>query len=145
MHKLAAKALFESDLVAVSGSLAENRHWIIHQLAFPLLDCEFEHADKPSLRVRFHCDDWNTLPPSIKLLTSEGEPLTVVPGRKTGVFNHSAHPNTGNPFICMRGSREYHTHPSHTPDLWEPLRGQSSYSLGGILTKVWNAWRKELL
>lgn len=144
MHRLAAKALFDSDLVAVTASLAEIRHWIIHKLEFPLLDCEFKHADKPHLRLRFHCDDWNTLPPSIEVLAPDGEPLTVAPGRRTSVFNHSAHPDTGKPFICMRGSREYHTHPSHKNDPWEALRNQSRYSLGGILTQIWNAWRKEV-
>ena len=144
MHRLAAKALFDSDLAAVPGHLAKARHWTIHQIEFPILDCEFCHAEKPHLRLRFHCEDWNTLPPIIELLTAEGEPLTVVPGRSTSVFNNSAHPITGKPFICMQGSREYHTHNSHVRDLWEPLRNQSSMSLGGILTKIWNAWRKEI-
>ena len=145
MHRLAAKALFDSELATVSGPMAKTRRWTIHRIEFPILDCEFTHDEKPHLRVRFHCDGWNTLPPSIELLTSDGEPLTVVPGRKTSVFNHSAHPITGKPFICMRGSREYHTHGSHVADLWEPLRGQSKYSLGGVLTQVWNAWRKEVV
>ena len=144
MHRLVAKQLFDSDLAAVSGHLAETRRWIIHQLEFPILDCEFTNTLKPHLRLRFHCDDWNTLPPSIELLTSNGEPLKEAPGRSTSVFNHSAHPVTGKPFICMRGSREYHTHGSHVRDLWEPLRGQSRYSLGGILTQIWNAWKKEI-
>ena len=144
VHRLAAKALFDSHLAAVLGPLAKARRWTIHRIEFPILDCEFRHAEKPHLRLRFHCDDWNTLPPSIELLTAEGEQLAVVPGRVTGVFNHSAHPITGNPFICMRGSREYHTHGSHVADLWEPLRTQSNMSLGGILTQIWNAWRKEV-
>lgn len=144
VHKLAAKTLFDSELAAVSRALTVRRRWIIHQMEFPVIDCEFEHPEKQHLRVRFHCDDWNTLPPKIELLTPKGEPLIIVPGRKTGVFNASAHPVTGKPFICMRGSREYHTHKSHTADLWEPLRGQSSLSLGGILTQVWNAWLKEI-
>ncbi len=144
MHRLAAKALFDKDLVTVSGPLAQTRRWAVHRIEFPILDCELTHAEKPHLRLRFHCDDWNTLPPSIELLTGDGEQLTVMPGRTTGVFNHSAHPTTGKPFICMRGSSEYHTHGSHVTDLWEPLRVQSKYSLGGILTQIWNAWRKEI-
>lgn len=144
MHRLAAKALFDRDLATMSESLALARCWILHRVEFPTLDCEFTHAEKPHLRLRFHCHDWNTLPPSIELLTGDAEPLTVVPGRRTSVFNNSAHPVTGKPFICMRGSREYHTHSSHVKDLWEPIRGQSQYSLGGILTQLWNAWRKEI-
>ena len=145
MHRIAAKALFDSQLAAVSGSLAATRRWTIHKIEFPILDCEFRHANKPSLRVRFECDDWNTIPPSIELLTADGKALTALPGRSTGVFNNSAHPISGKPFICMRGSREYHTHNSHLNDPWEPLRDQSNMSLGGILTQIWNAWRKEVL
>ena len=96
------------------------------------------------LRLRLHCDGWNTEPPSIELLTREGENLTKVPGTSTGVFNGSPHPITGKPFICMRGSREYHSHSSHIADLWEPLRNRSEMSLAGILTQIWNAWRKEV-
>ena len=42
----------------------------------------------------------------------------------------------------MRGAREYHTHPSHVGEPWELLKESSSYSLGGILTQLWNAWQK---
>lgn len=144
MHKLAAKALFDSNLAAVSGQLATTRRWTIHKIEFPIFDCEFCHPEKSHLRLYLNCGDWNTLPPRIGLLTAEGEPLTVMPGSKTGVFNGSDHPITRKPFICMPGSLEYHTHKSHVADLWEPLRDKSKMSLGGILTQIWNAWRKEL-
>jgi hypothetical protein len=42
----------------------------------------------------------------------------------------------------MRGSRGYHTHESHLTDPWEPLRSETRYSIGGIMTQVWHAWLK---
>ena len=144
MHRLAAKALFDSQLAAIPASLIEFRGWILHCMEFPLLDCEFTHAAVLPLRLRFHCIGWNTEPPSIELLMPDGKDLLKVPGTSTSVFNGSAHPTTSKPFICMRGSREYHTHPGHSADLWEPLRNKSDMSLGGILTQIWNAWRKEV-
>lgn len=144
MHRLAAKALFDLELAAIPISLAKLRGWTLHCIEFPLLDCEFGHTTAQPLRLHFHCDGWNTQPPSIELLTPAGKTLSKIPGTSTGVFNGSAHPTTGKPFICMRGSREYHTHSSHLTDLWEPLWNRSDMSLGGILTQIWNAWRKEV-
>jgi hypothetical protein len=42
----------------------------------------------------------------------------------------------------MRGSREYHTHESHISDIWDNYRGMPEFSLGGIITQLWNAWLK---
>jgi len=39
------------------------------------------------------------------------------------------------PFLCMRGTREYHEHPQHTGDEWALYRGQ--YGLFGTLHTVW--------
>lgn len=144
MHRLAAKVLFDSEINAIPETLTNLRDWTFHCTEFPLLDCEFGHMTVQPLRLCFHCDGWNTQPPSIELLTPGGKDLLEVPGTSTGVFNGSAHPATGKLFICMRGSREYHTHSSHINDLWEPLRNRSEMSLGGILTQIWNAWRKEV-
>ncbi|MES2304296.1 MAG: putative metal-binding protein [Gemmatimonadota bacterium] len=68
--------------------------------------------------------------------------MTTLSPDPTGVFNGGAHPATGRPFVCMRGSREYHAHPSHIAELWEGIRRSSAYDLGGILTQLWHAWQK---
>lgn len=142
MHPAAAKALFDSEVATLSATLAKRRGWVFHTLEFPVIDCSFTAAGRTTLRLRFQCDNWNDLPPSVLLLTAEGSPLTTLPQNHSSVFNPGPHPSTGRPFVCMRGAREYHTHPSHVGDPWESLKNSDSYSLGGILTQLWNAWQK---
>lgn len=143
MHELASQAFFNAEVSHLSAErLAKHRGWVFHKLEYPTIDCEFREEGKTTIRLQFQCDNWNEQPPSISLLTPEGAPLTALPSNPTSVFNFSAHPHTGRSFICMRGSREYHTHPSHLNDPWDNLKGSTDYTLGGILTQIWNAWRK---
>lgn len=140
MHPAASKALFDAEVAALPGRLLDQRGWILNSAMYPLLDCSFTAPERKTLRLRLACDDWNDLPPSISLLDSAGSQLTRGPTDPKGVFNNSAHPSTGRPFICMRGSREYHTHSSHVNDLWAPLRSDPRYTLFNIVGQIWNAW-----
>lgn len=142
MHELISRTLFDQQVVGLSERLAQTRNWVFHHLVYPVIDCEFRHTGRTPLRLRFQCTDWNALPPAIELLSADGAASFNLPPNPTGVFHSSAHPSTGRPFICMRGSREYHTHPSHTSDSWDNLKGSDAYSLGGILTQIWHAWLK---
>ena len=140
MHRAAAKALFDKQAGFTPVLLAE-RHWELLCREFPLLDLVFTEQSRVPLRLQFNCQEWNELPPAIALMNRDGQYLSTIPRDPAGVFNPSAHPTTGRPFICMRGSLEYHTHSSHLNDPWDQLRGKSSYDLGGIVTQVWRAWR----
>ena len=126
----------------LSASLAERRGWILHLIEFPVIDCTFTGTGRTALRIRMQCDNWNDQPPSITLHATDGTFLNTAPANPTSVFHAGPHPTTNRPFVCMRGSREYHTHPSHVTDFWEPVKGLSRYQLDGILTQVWNAWQK---
>jgi hypothetical protein len=141
MHRAAAKTLFDKQ-AGLAPALLVERQWELKFNIFPVLDVIFVGVGRVPLRVRFDCPDWNDVPPSIALLDREGNYVAAVPRDPAGVFNSSAHPTTGRPFICMRGALEYHTHPSHVNDPWDQLKGKSAYDLGGILTQVWRAWRK---
>jgi len=142
MHPAAAKALFEEDALHLSPALAARRGWTLHTVAHPLIDCSFSAPGRTTLRVKLACDDWNDLPPAISLHAADGSPLAALPPNPTGVFNGGPHPLLKRPFVCMRGAREYHTHPSHVGDAWESLKNLTNYSLGGILTQLWHAWQK---
>lgn len=142
MHPAAAKALFAEHTYTLSPALARRRGWVIHSLEFPAVDCTFTALERTALRLRLLCNDWNDLPPAISLHDANGTLLVTLPANPTGVFNPHPHPATQRPFICMRGALEYHTHPSHVSDPWESLKNNSSYTLGGILTQLWNAWQK---
>lgn len=142
MHPAAVRALFEEDVATLTPALALRRQWVLHSLDFPLIDCSFEASGRTTLRVQMHCEEWNDLPPSISLHAADGTFLTAPLTNPTGVFNPGPHPTTNRMFICMRGAREYHNHPSHLADLWESVKGSSSFTLGNILTQVWHAWQK---
>jgi hypothetical protein len=47
------------------------------------------------------------------------------------------HPTTHKPFLCLRGVREYHTHPQHSGDEW--LLYRTEMSLFSIVMSVWRA------
>ena len=142
MHLAASRALFERDVATLSSELARRRQWVLHSLTYPLIDCSFSAEHRTTLRVRFTCDDWNDLPPSVTLHAADGSLLNSTLTNTSNVFHPQRHPATNEFFVCMRGTREYHTHPSHVTDLWENIKSSSSYSLGGILTQIWHAWEK---
>ncbi len=132
-----ARPLFEKDVDAITDSLAERLQLAVHAKQWPVLDVTIEHT-KP-LRLRFTCDSWNDVPPSIQIQNSDGTPQRSLPG---GVFHAGPHPATGLPFVCMRGSREYHNHPSHLNDTWEQYRNQDGMNIVGILMQLRDAWRR---
>lgn len=141
MHPALAKAKFEAALASITEELLQLRNWTIFSKEWPLFDVGFTSPKGCQLRIALTCNDWDELPPSIALLTWTGEPLKTVPRSTTNIFHQGPHPDTGKPFVCMAGVREYHTHPSHRSDFWSGRRGDAGYSLGEIVTQIWNAWR----
>jgi hypothetical protein len=138
VHEVLAQANFEADVANLSDAMAVSYGIIINARSFPVLDVTINHTR--SLRLRMVADNWDDLPPSIELLNPDGSSLSSpVPG---GVFNPSVHPNTGRPFVCMRGSREFHTYPTHRHEAWAQYRGQDGMGLVGILLQLATAWRK---
>ncbi len=141
MHELLSRSLFEKE-AEVIARLADLRGWTVFDTQYPIVDLGFSGEDRPDLRVRMICDNWNEIPPSVQLLSMDGGPLVKLPRDPSGIFNNGPHSVTGKAFICMRGIREYHTHPSHTGDRWENYKNRDEDSLAGIATQIWHAWRK---
>jgi len=48
-----------------------------------------------------------------------------------------AHPDTGLPFFCVAGIREYHSHPQHTGDSWLLHRSLGEGSVSTVCDRVW--------
>lgn len=137
MHASLARVLFEQDVEALRAML-ENRRWTLNSAVFPIIDVTFE-GSRP-LRMRLDCESWDSDPPSGELLNADGTPLSgPIPG---GQFHAGPHPGTGRPFVCMRGFREFHTHPSHLNEVWDAYRGQDGMNLPGLLDQVSRSWRR---
>jgi hypothetical protein len=47
------------------------------------------------------------------------------------------HPDTGIPFVCFPGIREYHSHPQHSGDSWLLHRSAGEGSLSTVCDRVW--------
>lgn len=47
------------------------------------------------------------------------------------------HAPDGPPFLCIRGTREYHEHPAHTGDFWDLYRGTSVGTLGYLVDALY--------
>jgi hypothetical protein len=141
MNGLVSRGLFDKEVANLSR-LAGLRGWRIHSTDFPILDIQFERVGKPTLRLRMIATDWNDMPPSFELLTPDGSYLPPVVSKLLpgGVLNNTPHRNTKRPFICMIGSKEYHTHENHLNDPWDNYRNKDGISLVYILSQIWNAW-----
>lgn len=137
MHELLAAMNFERDTAVLTPAFCKRNGWKLLQCAFPILDVVVSAGR--DFRMRFGCDDWDELPPSVELLTPDGRPWGQLPG---GVFNTGPHPSTNKGFVCMRGVREYHNHPSHLNESWASYRGQDGMNLVGLLIQLTGAWRK---
>lgn len=137
-----SRAKFEGDVRRLSTRTVAHRGWAVVTAEYPILDVVFGHATAEPLRIRMTCDQWNDLPPSIELLSASGVHLTSAPPSVGSIFNGSAHPSTGRPFVCMRGSREFHTHSSHLGERWDGYRGKSGMDLLGILEQLWRGWKR---
>lgn len=150
MLEALARGAFERDVGRLDQRVVERRNWTVVSTTFPVLDVIFNHPRWAPLRLRFTCDDWNDLPPAIELLAADGTPIpaNTGPGHPlhyifaNGLFNASPHRFTHRPFVCMRGSREFHTHENHLGEAWDNYRGQSGNDLLGLLDQLWRVWKR---
>ena len=141
MNDTLSNAIFNEHVKHLANPRLVNlRFWAVNDLTYPYIDITFKQPNRIAFRIRLQCNSWNEMPPSIELLSEEGEYLKRLP-QGSGVLNQGPHEATGRPFICSPGALEYHIHPSHITDLWQNYKGKSSYDLGGIITQIWNAWR----
>lgn len=80
------------------------------------VDCRF--ADRNGRRhvLRLDCRDFDAEPPRLFVVSDTGEVLagdSWPPGLSAG-----EHPSLHRPWVCIRGTYEYHVHHSHTADNW---------------------------
>lgn len=142
MHPAASKAKFDAEVERLTPDFLRIKRWKLWSTVYPLLDLMIEA--KLPLRLGINCDNWNEVPPSVALLSPSGAFLTSAEAQLLGgtIFNQSAHEQTGRPFVCMRGVREYHTHPSHRNEVWDTYRNDDGMNIVGIVIQITRALRK---
>lgn len=103
------------------------------------------HIAPCAFGVRISLDNFDLQPPSVVFcdpFTWESLPATKVhpahlvddAGKATNVLI-TAHPSTKLPFLCVRGTREYHEHPQHSGDDW--LQYREYINVFSILELIW--------
>lgn len=141
MHSALSRDLFDLGIEHLTRELCAERGWELHAAANGIVEITFRAPERRPIRPRFRFDHWNELPPSVDWLDEDGQPFASLPSGPGGQLNSSPHPITKRPFTCMAGVLEYHTHDSHITDLWDNYRDRPGYDLGGIITRVWRAWK----
>jgi hypothetical protein len=153
LHPEVSKQSFEEEVGKILGNadLLVERGWLVLVAIYPEFTLAVKHRKTGHIRVfRFNFDDWNDLPPKLSFV--DGETLLELPGTMwpTNAFSHwhqsgwqpANGVSTGQPFMCMAGIREYHTHQSHIGDSWENYKKQSGFDLGGIVSRVTEVFQK---
>lgn len=152
MLEALSRGAFDLEIARLDKRVVERRNWTVVTAEFPVLDVVFNHPVRAPLRLRFTCQGWDDEPPSIEILTEGGEPIPsfrdpshahdYVFAGGLSIYNSGPHEQTGRPFICMRGSREFHIHSGHRNEVWDNYRGRSGNDLLGLLDQLWRVWKK---
>jgi hypothetical protein len=160
---LANKGTFVDPAVSVGKFSAEVSQWdavaaehakrgiFVCEARFPKIYAVFTAPQLQPALVLFGVEldftNYDLWPPSLTLINpftrSPEKPavhfLRPRPNAKVGEnpFESALAEHAGaQPFLCMKGIREYHMHPAHTGDPWLQYRGTEIGTLGFILDKV---------
>lgn len=115
-----AEELLEGELEVVRDSIGSSgvTVWLEGTDVF----VKFESGrDGNSGMFRLACGQFDAEPPSVSMVDPEAHSELSMERWTPGV-PHSVHPVTGKPFVCLQGTAEYHTHPSHLDDSWDRYR-----------------------
>jgi hypothetical protein len=138
------------------------RRWEIEQPQFPVLRVWFLGRDGTRrVGVRMQLRNYDFLPPSMTFIDHEGRlhsdqslGLLLRPPEQThippaifregilvvdragafGGYLPGGHPFTERPFLCVRGTWEFHVHPQHADLPWDWIRPDPNYGLDYLLT-----------
>jgi hypothetical protein len=102
--------------------------------------------------VRIDFSDYDLQAPSVEFIDpASGEfaqpPVQALIDTDEGPRNLvvQMHPDTGRPFFCVPGIREYHRHPQHAGDSWLLHRASGAGSLATICDRIWRSMARSLL
>jgi hypothetical protein len=102
--------------------------------------------------VRLCYDNYDVWPPSLTFIDALTRKPTMPPvrafmstpeGPRDVLIN--SHPDTGLPFLCVAGIREYHSHPQHTGDDWLLHRRLGEGSISTVCDRVWRYMARNIV
>ncbi len=105
--------------VAVARERLGSRVTGIERLG-ALVDVTYVTLDGRPVRVRFDGTRFDAEPFRVAVVGEDGH---ILPHARWPLgLSLGEHPVHGRPFACLRGTFEYHTHPSHLEDSWDRYR-----------------------
>lgn len=102
--------------------------------------------------VRLDYTNYDLWPPSLTFIDPRTRepaspavraPATTPVGVRDALID--GHPDTGRPFLCLPGIREYHNHPQHTGDDWLLHRAIGTGRLAVICEHVWQRMARNVV
>lgn len=138
------------------NAMHRERGWILLDVDEDALSVELAFLAQVSLSVgssplpivacaiRLTYDNYDLWPPSLTFISAfSRQPIrphvrafqATTEGLRDVVID--SHPDTNQPFLCLAGVREYHTHPQHTGDSWLLHRHLGEGSISTICDRVW--------
>lgn len=133
-----------------------KRGWHFLSMEFPNIEVIFTrrvgNIVLVPVAVRINLENFDLWAPSITFIDPDsGEPATpavqkAIVDTENGPENVliAEHPITGQPFLCLPGIREYHTHPQHDGDSWLLHRQTGEGRVATLLERVWNSMVKTM-
>jgi hypothetical protein len=109
-------------------------------------------ADVVAATVRIDFANYDLWPPSVTFIDlAEGSPwmppmraIVETPDGPRDLLV-DGHPQTGLPFLCVPGTREYHSHPQHSGDDWLLHRCTGAGRLGPLCDLLWRTMANNIV
>ena len=132
------------------ADLYRERGWLLLKAVDTTVEIGFVAANAASpfrimpVAIRLEYDNYDIWPPSLTFvdpLTGQPTPPPIPAHKREGEVLRqlivSGHPETGLPFLCLPGIREYHRHPQHSGDDWLRYRAQGMGAPAVICEWIW--------
>lgn len=148
-----AKKYFEKevDFFRRHQDIINSRGWKVERIDFPFFDISFMYntngIELKYLTLSFDLKNYNILPISVEIIYPEkfiphtfvgvGDNilrLVQLEKGKNVLLNHHI---TKKPFICMKGTYEYHIHSQHEKTYWDVFRYSNIGSLYYLVNSIW--------
>lgn len=104
--------------------LKDPRGWTNVKYAFPYLTLSLRELGRKDFRVRLDLAEYDLEAPRVAIVqrfTGSVQPRRNWP-LQSRFTNLTDHPDTGTPWCCTVGVREYHDHYHHQHDSWDAHR-----------------------
>jgi hypothetical protein len=133
-----------------NGTLYRSRGWFLTRAEGTDIEIAFVAPNlAPGFRVipvsiRLDYANYDVWAPSLTFidpLTGDPAPVPIQAHKREGPVLRDLipanHPQTGRPYLCLPGIREYHSHPQHSGDDWLRYRLQRLGSPAVIAQWIW--------